>query len=136
MRRIDALHMDYPFAGSRMLRDLLRGEGVVTGREHATTMTRLMRIEPLYRRPNPSKPAAGHKIYPYLLRGLAVDRPNLHPDGPRLCLPHGGGGLVHLAGWRQARAAPAHTGRRAAPAKAATSASHGKRSARIGGLRY
>ena len=76
MRRIDALHMDYPFAGSRMLRDLLRGEGVVIGREHVTTMMRLMRIEALYRRPNTSKPAVGHKIYPYLLRGLAVDRPN------------------------------------------------------------
>jgi len=68
--------MDYPFAGSRMLRDLLRGEGVVIGREHVTTMMRLMRIEALYRRPNTSKPAVGHKIYPYLLRGLAVDRPN------------------------------------------------------------
>ena len=76
MRRMDALHMDYPFAGSRMLRDLLRGEGVVIGREHVTTMMRLMRIEALYRRPNTSKPAAGHKIYPYLLRGLVVDRPN------------------------------------------------------------
>ena len=76
MRRMDALHMDYPFAGCRMLRDLLRGEGVVIGREHVTTMMRLMRIEALYRRPNTSKPAAGHKIYPYLLRGLVVDRPN------------------------------------------------------------
>ena len=76
MRRIDALHMDFPFAGSRMLRDLLRNEGVVIGREHVTTMMRLMRIEALYRRPNTSKPAPGHKIYPYLLRGLVVDRPN------------------------------------------------------------
>ena len=64
MRRIDALHMDFPFAGSRMLRDLLRNEGVVIGREHVTTMMRLMRIEALYRRPNTSKPAPGHKIYP------------------------------------------------------------------------
>jgi putative transposase len=76
MRRIDALHMDYPFAGSRMLRDLLRGEGIVIGREHVATMMRLMGIEALYRRPNTSKPAAGHKICPYLLRGLAVERPN------------------------------------------------------------
>ena len=76
MRRIDALHMDYPFAGSRMLRDLLRGEGVVIGREHVATMMRLMGIEALYRRPNTSKAAPGHKIYPYLLRGLAVERPN------------------------------------------------------------
>ena len=76
MRRIDALHMDYPFAGSRMLRDLLRGEGVVIGREHVATLMRLRGIEALYRRPNTSKAAPGHKIYPYLLRGLAVERPN------------------------------------------------------------
>jgi putative transposase len=76
MRRIDALHLDYPFAGSRMLRDLLCGEGIVIGRELVRTMMRRMCIEALYRRPNTSKPAPGHKIYPYLLRGLAVDRPN------------------------------------------------------------
>ena len=76
MRRIDALHLDYPFAGSRMLRDLLRGEGVVIGREMVRTMMRRMCIEALYRRPNTSKAAPGHKIYPYLLRGLTVDRPN------------------------------------------------------------
>jgi putative transposase len=76
MRRIDALHLDYPFAGSRMLRDLLRGEGVVIGREHVAMMMRRMGIEALYRRPNTSKSAPGHKIYPYLLRGLAVERPN------------------------------------------------------------
>ena len=76
MRRIDELHLDYPFAGSRMLRDLLRGEGIAIGRELVATMMRRMWIEALYRRPNTSKPADGHKIYPYLLRGLAVERPN------------------------------------------------------------
>jgi putative transposase len=76
MRRIDALHLDYPFAGSRMLRDLLRGEGVVIGREMVRTMMRRMCIEALYRRPNTSKAAPEHKIYPYLLRGLTVDQPN------------------------------------------------------------
>jgi putative transposase len=76
MRRIDARHLDYPFAGSRMLRDLLRGEGVVIGRELVRTMMRRMCIEALYRRPNTSKPAPGHKVYPYLLRGLAIERPN------------------------------------------------------------
>ncbi len=76
MRRIDALHLDYPFAGSRMLRDLLRGEGVVIGRDLVATMMRRMGIEALYRRPNTSKPAPGHKIYPYLLRNMAVERPN------------------------------------------------------------
>jgi putative transposase len=76
MRRIDVLHRDYPFAGSRMLRDLLRGEGVVIGRDLVRTMMRRMCIEALYRRPNTSRPAPGHKIYPYLLRGLSIERPN------------------------------------------------------------
>jgi putative transposase len=76
MRRIDELHLQHPFAGSRMLRDLLRGEGVRIGRQRVITMMRRMKIEAIYRRPNTSKPAPGHRIYPYLLRGLAVDRPN------------------------------------------------------------
>jgi putative transposase len=76
MRRIDELHLDYPFAGSRMLRDLLRGEGVAIGRAHVITLMKRMGIEAIYRRPNTSKPAPGHKIHPYLLRGLTVDRPD------------------------------------------------------------
>jgi putative transposase len=76
MRRIDELHLEYPFAGSRMLRDLLRGEDVAIGREQVVTLMRRMGIEALYRRPGSSTPAPGHKIYPYLLRGLKVDRPN------------------------------------------------------------
>jgi putative transposase len=76
MRRLDELHLDYPFAGSRMLRDLLRGEGVTIGRQHVITLMRRMAIEAIWRRPNTSRPAPGHKIYPYLLRGLTVDRPN------------------------------------------------------------
>jgi putative transposase len=76
MRRIDELHLEYPFAGSRMLRDLLRNEGVEIGRQHVITMMRRMGIEAIYRRPNTSKPAPGNKIYPYLLRGVTVDRPD------------------------------------------------------------
>ena len=76
MRRIDELHLDYPFAGSRMLRDLLRGEGVGIGRQRVARMMKRMGIEALYRKPNTSKPAPGHKIYPYLLRGVVVERPN------------------------------------------------------------
>ena len=76
MRRIDELHLDHPFAGSRMLRDLLNGEDIAVGRDQVRTMMRRMDIEALYRRPNTSKPGAEHKIYPYLLRGLAVERPN------------------------------------------------------------
>src|SRR5271156_5274409 len=76
MRRIDELHLDYPFAGSRMLRDLLRAEGVSIGRALVTTVMRRIGIEALYRRPNTSKPEPGQKIFPYLLRGLKIDRPN------------------------------------------------------------
>ena len=76
MRRIDALHLEHPFAGSRMLRDMLRREGITIGRLAVATLMRRMSIEALYRRPNTSKPAPGHKIYPYLLHNLVVDRPN------------------------------------------------------------
>ena len=76
MRRIDGLHLDYPFAGARMLRDLLAGEGIVVGRLHVSTLMKRMGIEAIYRKPNTSKPAPGHKIYPYLLRKVAVTRPN------------------------------------------------------------
>ena len=76
MRRIDELHLNYPLAGSRMLRDLLALEGVKTGRLHVATLMKRMAIEAIYRKPNISKPAPGHKIYPYLLRGIEIARPN------------------------------------------------------------
>ena len=76
MRRMDKLHLELPFAGSRMLRDLLNREGIEIGRRHVATLMKRMGIEALYRRPNTSKPAPGHKIYPYLLRGMTIDRPN------------------------------------------------------------
>jgi putative transposase len=76
MRRMDELHLDYPFAGSRMLRDLLVAEGFTVGRLHVSTLMKRMGIEALYRKPNTSKPAPGHQVYPYLLRKLPVTRPN------------------------------------------------------------
>jgi putative transposase len=76
MRTIDELHLELPFAGSRMLRDLLAAEGRKVGRRHITTLMRKMGIEAVYRKPNTSKPEPGHKIFPYLLRGLTIDRPN------------------------------------------------------------
>ena len=76
MHRIDKLHMELPFAGSRMLRDLLAQEGFKVGRLHVATLMKRMGITALYRKPNTSKPAPGHKIYPYLLRNLPVVRPN------------------------------------------------------------
>lgn len=76
MRRIDELHLELPFAGARMLRDLLRAEGFTVGRKHMTTLMRRMGITALYRKPNTSRKAPGHTIYPYLLRTLAITRSN------------------------------------------------------------
>src|SRR5947209_7022060 len=76
MRRLDRLHLEFPFAGSRMLRGLLAAEGRKIGRRHVKTLMRRMGIEALYRRPRTTKPEPGHKIYPYLLRGMEITRPN------------------------------------------------------------
>jgi putative transposase len=76
MRRIDELHLNFPFAGSRMLRDMLRLEGRRVGREHVRTLMAKMGIHALYRGRNTSAPHPAHPIYPYLLRGLTIDRPN------------------------------------------------------------
>jgi putative transposase len=76
MRRIDELHLESPFAGSRMLQGFLVREGYRIGRRHVVTLMKRMGIEALYRRPNTSKPAPGHTIFPYLLRKLTVTRPN------------------------------------------------------------
>jgi putative transposase len=76
MRRIDELHLEHPFAGSRMLRDLLRREGVEVGRRHVATLMRRMGIEAIYRKPNTSRKHPAHPVYPYLLRNLAIERAN------------------------------------------------------------
>jgi putative transposase len=90
VRRIDALHLEHPFAGSRMLQKLLKAEGCEGGRLHVSTLMKSSRdrrasgaaqarrtaIEAIYRRPNTSTPSPGHKIHPCLLRNLAVTRPN------------------------------------------------------------
>ncbi|BAR55979.1 putative transposase [Bradyrhizobium diazoefficiens] len=76
MQRLDRLHLEFPFAGSRMLRGLLAADGCKIGRRHVKTLMRRMGIEALYRRPRTTKPEPGHKIYPYLLRGMEITRPN------------------------------------------------------------
>lgn len=76
MRLIDELHLEYPFAGTRMLRDMLWLKGFDVGRRHVRTLMQRMGVEALYRRPRTTKPGAGHQIFPYLLRGVSVDRPN------------------------------------------------------------
>lgn len=76
MRRIDELHLEHPFAGARMLRDLLRREGHDVGRRHVATLMRRMGIEAIYRKPNTSRKHPAHPVYPYLLRDLAIERAN------------------------------------------------------------
>jgi putative transposase len=76
MKQIDQLHTEFPFAGSRMLRRLLAANGSKAGRRHVKTLMQRMGIEALYRRPRTTRPEPGHKIYPYLLRGVEVARPN------------------------------------------------------------
>ena len=76
MRRIDELHLELPFAGARMLRDLLRQEGFKAGRKHIATLMRRMGIEALYRKPNTSRKHPENPVYPYLLRNLIVTQPN------------------------------------------------------------
>ena len=76
MRHLDQLHLEFPFAGSRMLRGLLAAKGCKIGRRRVKTLMQRMGIEALYRRPRTTKPEPGHKIHPYLLRGLSIERPN------------------------------------------------------------
>jgi len=82
MRRLDRLHLEFPFAGSRMLQGLLFADGCKIGRRHVKTLMRRMGIEALYRRPRTTKPEPGHKIYPYLLHGIEITRPCERLSGP------------------------------------------------------
>jgi len=76
MRRIDEIHLLHPTAGARMLRDMLRQEGVVINRKTVTRLMRIVGIEAVYRKPRTSDKHPGHKVYPYLLRDLDVVRAN------------------------------------------------------------
>ena len=76
MHRIDRLHLEYPFAGSRMLRSLLKLAGINVGRRHIRTLMKKMDIAALHRKTNTSKRNQSHRIYPYLLRELSIDHPN------------------------------------------------------------
>ena len=76
IRQMDALHLQHPFAGSRMLRDLLRLEGVHVGRKHVATLMRRMGITALYQHPRTTRPHPGHTVFPYLLRERAITAPN------------------------------------------------------------
>ena len=76
MRRIDELFLKYPFYGSRQMVHQLRREGLCVGRHRVRRLMRLMGLEAIYQAPKTSTPHPAHRIYPYLLKGLAIDRPN------------------------------------------------------------
>ena len=76
MRRIDEMHLKRPFYGSRRIRDWLQDEGFPVNRKRVQRLMRQMGITALYPMANTSRPGKGHKIYPYLLKGLDIDRPN------------------------------------------------------------
>ena len=76
LRRIDELHLEHPFAGARMLRDMLKLEGHEIGRKHVGTLMKKLDIHAIYRKANTSRRNQAHRIYPYLLRDLTIDFPN------------------------------------------------------------
>jgi len=101
MRAIDEIHIDHPYFGSRNLRDELRGQGFRVGRGHVRNLMRKMGIEALYRKPRLSVPHPGHKIYPYLLKGLEITRPNQvwAADITYVPMARGFGYLVAIMDW-------------------------------------
>jgi len=76
MRRIDVLFLKYPFYGSRQMVRQLRREGIRVGRHRVRRLMRLMGLQAIYQPPRTSDPHPEHRIYPYLLRNLEVNRPN------------------------------------------------------------
>jgi len=76
MKAIDHAFTQYPFFGSRRIAAFLRGQGVVAGRHRIRRLMRLMGLEAIYKRPRTSKPHPAHPVYPYLLKGLTIERPN------------------------------------------------------------
>ena len=105
MRRIDELHLNFPFAGARMLRDMLKLEGVEVGRKHVRTLMERMGIAAIYRKRNTSAPHPAHPIYPYLLKDLTIDRPirRGQPISPYIPMKRGFVYLVAIIDWATRR---------------------------------
>ena len=76
MRLIDEIHLKHPFMGSRSIRDQLQDMGHKVGRQHINTLMKKMGIAAMYRKPRLSKPHPDHKVYPYMLRNLDINRAN------------------------------------------------------------
>ena len=105
MHWLDKLHLAHPFAGSRMLRDLLRLEGFSVGRKHVRTLMKRMGIEALYRQPRTTQRHGGHAVYPYLLRNLSITRSNQvwASDVSYLPMAHGFVYLTVILDWYSRR---------------------------------
>jgi putative transposase len=86
MRRIDEQYLKTPFYGSRKMAVRLREQGYTVGRDRVRRLMRLLCLEAIYQKPRTSKPAAGHRVYPHLLRDLMIDRPNQVPLSPKALL--------------------------------------------------
>ena len=103
MRQIDVQFLETPFFGVRQMTWHLRNEDHAVNEKRIRRLMRLMGLMPIYQKPNTSKPAKGHKTYPYLLRGLRVDRPNqvwcrchyLPANAPRIPLSGSDHGLAY-----------------------------------------
>lgn len=106
LRRLDELHLKCPFFGSRRLRRALRDEGIFIGRRRVQTLMRKLGIAALYPRPRLSQPGPGHRIYPYLLRNLTIDRPNQvwATDITYIPMPRGFLYLVVIMDWYSRKA--------------------------------
>lgn len=105
MRRIDAVFLAQPFYGSRRIAATLSAGGETVNRKRVQRLMRAMGIAALGPKPRTSKPAPGHKIYPYLLRDIRIERANqvvrrhhLHPDAAGIPVSGGGDGLVEPCG--------------------------------------
>ena len=107
MRKIDELYLENPSSGSRTIRRQLKRQGMIVSRKRIQRLMRLMGIEAVYPKPNTSRPHPQHKVYPYLLRDLTINRPNqvwasrynLHPDGSWVHVSCGDHGLAQPQGF-------------------------------------
>src|SRR5215472_10391824 len=97
MRQIDELFTAWPFLGSRRMARMLQGDGAAVNRKRVQRLMRLMGIAAVGPKPRTSKPAPGHRIFPYLLRGLRIDRPNQVWAADITYLPMGRGFLYLVA---------------------------------------
>jgi putative transposase len=105
MRRIDKLHLQRPFYGSRKLCEALRADGIHVNRKHMQRLMHLMGLESIAPKPKTSEPAPEHPVYPYLLRNLEISRPNQvwAADITYIPMAHGFGYLVAIIDWYSRR---------------------------------